>query len=185
MQVLALDISGTPFDWISTADAASYYASKKVAWDIGATSVLFRGGHNNHGVQSQIVIRPVIAIIGSERMAKNRRHEIPLGDDNRLLYARDRYTCAYCGDVFPHHQLSRDHVLARCRGGLDNFTNCVTACRDCNQKKGSKLVHAFKPLLYVPYVPCRFEHFILSGRNVIADQHQYLAAKLPHHSRLL
>jgi hypothetical protein len=34
-------------------------------------------------------------------------------------------------------------------------------------------------------VPCRYEHFILSGRHVLADQHDYLSAKLPKHSRLL
>ena len=51
--------------------------------------------------------------------------------------------------------------------------------------KGDKLVHHFRPLLYVPYVPCRAEHYLLSGRNVLADQHDYLSARLPKHSRLL
>ena len=41
------------------------------------------------------------------------------------------------------------------------------------------------PLLYVPYVPCRFEHFILSERRILADQMEYLAARLPKHSRAL
>jgi hypothetical protein len=63
--------------------------------------------------------------------------------------------------------------------------NCVTACKACNQAKGARFVHDFRPLLYVPYAPCRFEHFILSGRHVLADQHDYLSAKLPKHSRLL
>ena len=61
----------------------------------------------------------------------------------------------------------------------------MITCKRCNQDKQDKLVSDFKPLMYVPYVPCRFEHFILSGRNVLADQHEYLAAKLPRHSRLL
>jgi hypothetical protein len=38
-------------------------------------------------------------------------------------------------------------------------------------------------LRYVPYAPCRYEHFLLSGRHIVADQMAYLAAKLPRHSR--
>jgi hypothetical protein len=40
------------------------------------------------------------------------------------------------------------------------------------------------PLLYLPYSPCRYEHFILSGRNILVDQMDYLAAMLPPHSRM-
>lgn len=38
-------------------------------------------------------------------------------------------------------------------------------------------------LPYVPYEPCRFEHFILSGRRILADQADYLSRRLPAHSR--
>lgn len=41
------------------------------------------------------------------------------------------------------------------------------------------------PLLYVPYRPCRAEHFILSGRRILADQHEYLASRVRPGSRLL
>lgn len=183
--VLALDIAGNPMDWISAGDAALYYASGKVIWDIGNEEMILRGGHNHAGIQSVLRVRPVIAVNNHHRGMKALRKELPLGDSNRLLFGRDRNICAYCGEKFEWHQLSRDHILAKCRGGLDIWTNCVTACRACNQRKGSKLVQDFAPLLYVPYIPCRFEHFILSGRNVIADQHEYLAARLPGHSRLL
>ncbi|MFZ6657957.1 HNH endonuclease [Undibacterium sp. TJN19] len=184
-QILVLDIAGTPYGWMSPNDAASYYAADKVAWEIGEQLILLRGGTNMFGQQSKISVKPVISIKNSDRMSKSLRHHIPLGDGNRLLYARDKYFCAYCGEQYASHDLSRDHILARSRGGRDVWENCVTACRRCNQAKGSKLVHDFKPLIYVPYAPCRFEHFILSGRNVIADQLDYLSAKLPRHSRLL
>lgn len=183
--VLALDIAGNPFRWITTAEAIHYYAADKVIWDLGDREFTFRGGFSNDGVQSIIHAKSIIAVAGDDHERLVKSFNVAMGKDNRLLYARDRDTCAYCGNVFPYHRLSRDHVLARCRGGLDIWTNCVTACRKCNQAKGHKLVHDFKPLLYVPYVPCRFEHFILSGRNVMADQHAYLAARLPKHSRLL
>ncbi len=184
-QILVLDIAGVPYDWISQNDAATQYAAKKVAWDIGDQVIILRGGYNKDGEQSKIFIKPIISIRNSERMSRNSRHQIPLGDGNRLLYARDRHICAYCGETFPYQELSRDHILPTSRGGKDVWENCVTACKECNHAKGNKFVHDFKPLIYVPYAPCRFEHFILSGRNVIADQLEYLSAKLPRHSRLL
>ena len=183
--ILALDIAGNPFDWISAQEAIHYYATDKIAWELGERNFIFRGGYSKSGVQSRITVKPIIAVAGSEIMVRKLRAELPLGDNNELLFKRDRHICAYCGGHFSKHHLSRDHILPRVRGGRDNWMNCVTACKKCNQEKGCKLVHDFRPLIYVPYAPCRFEHFILSGRNVLADQHEYLAAKLPRHSRLL
>ncbi|CAN5283662.1 hypothetical protein BH11PSE11_BH11PSE11_07680 [soil metagenome] len=182
-QILALDIAGNPFDWICPQDAVHYYATNKVAWELGDREFVFRGGHSKAGGQSIIKVKAIIAIAGSEIMARKLRVQLPLGDQNDLLFRRDRYTCAYCGERFAHQKLSRDHILARTHGGRDTWMNCVTACRVCNQKKGHKMVNDFKPLIYLPYVPCRNQHFLLSGRNVLADQHDYLAAKLPAHSR--
>ena len=54
------------------------------------------------------------------------------------IYKRDRYTCQYCEAAFPTRDLTLDHVLPVSKGGLKSWTNIVTACRDCNQKKGNK-----------------------------------------------
>ena len=40
------------------------------------------------------------------------------------------------------------------------------------------------PPLYLPYVPSRFEDFLLAGRNIRADVDEWLAARLPKASRL-
>jgi hypothetical protein len=40
------------------------------------------------------------------------------------------------------------------------------------------------PLLYLPYVPSGFEGFLLEGRHIRADVHEWLAARLPKGSRL-
>lgn len=183
--VLALDIAGNPIEWISPHDAVLYYATGKVAWELGQLAMVFRGGYSRTGAQSRITVKPIIAIVGSEILLRMHRNELPLGKMNYLLFKRDRHTCAYCGGQFPYKELSRDHIVPRSRGGKDSWMNCVTACRRCNQEKGDRPVEQFRPLLYVPYVPCRAEHYLLSGRNVLADQHDYLAAQLPRHSRLL
>ncbi len=185
-QILALDIAGNPFDWLTPNEAVHYYATGKVAYDIGeANEFVFRGGTSRTGKQSIIRMKPIMAVAGSEIMARMLRSVLPLGHDNDLLFRRDRHTCAYCGGVFKRQLLSRDHVLPKKHQGRDVWTNCVTACKPCNQAKGHKKVEEFRPLLYVPYAPCRFEHFLLSGRNVLIDQHEYLSASLPRHSRML
>lgn len=184
-QVLSLDIAGNPHEWLSPQDAVTLYAKGRVAWDLGEAEQRFRGGHNRRGEQSCIAIKPIIALAGSELMVNFADHAIRLGDrGNALLFKRDRNTCAYCGDVFPKSRLTRDHIVPRSAGGKNSWMNCVTACIECNQAKADKPVHAFRPLVYLPYVPNRFEHFILSGRCILADQHAYLAARLPAHSRL-
>ncbi len=182
--ILALDIAGNPFDWIAPQEAVLYYACGKVAWELGEREQIFRGGYSRLGIQSRIAVKPIIAIAGSEIMARMLHGELPLGHQNHLLFKRDRYTCGYCGECMTHKDLSRDHILAQSRGGRDTWMNCVTACKVCNQEKGDRPIESFRPLLYVPYVPCRAEHYLLSGRNVLADQHEYLSARLPRHSRM-
>ena len=51
------------------------------------------------------------------------------------IKARDGHRCVYCGST---EDLTIDHIRPRARGGETNSTNCVTACRPCNQAKGSK-----------------------------------------------
>ena len=128
-QILALDIAGNPFDWIAPEDAILYYALGKVAWELGGREFVFRGGYSRSGVQSKIAVKPIIAIAGSEIMTRMFRTGLPLTHQNDLLFKRDRYTCAYCGNRFAHKELSRDHILPRSRGGQDTWMNCVTACK--------------------------------------------------------
>lgn len=185
--VLALDVAGNPFDWISHEEAVRLYACGKVAWDLGQNLRTFHGGTDRHGRVSTISIKPIIATSGMNSSLADMAEggAIALGSrDNALLFKRDRDTCAYCGELFSSAQLTRDHVVPRSKGGPNTWMNCVSACRGCNEAKADKSVHDFRPLIYLPYVPNRFEHFILSGRNILADQHEYLAAKLPASSRL-
>ena len=94
-------------------------------------------------------------------------------------------SAAYCGQRFMLRDLSRDHVVPVSRGGRDVWTNSVTACRRCNTKKANRSPEAADmPLLYVPYVPNRHEHFILRNRRILADQMEYLLAGVPRTSRL-
>jgi 5-methylcytosine-specific restriction endonuclease McrA len=55
------------------------------------------------------------------------------------VFLRDRFTCQYCGESLPTHDLTFDHLIPRSRGGHTTWTNVVTACSPCNLAKGSRL----------------------------------------------
>ena len=183
-RVLGLDIAGNPFKWLSAEEAVHYYASDKVVWDLGADLQVFHGGHQKDGHQSEISIKSIIAVRGETKRSYDKATINTHG--NFLLFRRDHNICAYCSDEFEGRDLTRDHVHPRSRGGSNDWVNSVTACKSCNMRKANRTPEeAGMQLLYVPYRPCRWEHFILQNRNVIADQMEYLKAKLPKHSRYI
>lgn len=185
-EVLVLDQSGFPMRWASLEDVAVEYAAGRVVWDLGQEDWRLRGGINARtGEQSVLHVRPLVAIRGALRNAHAPVSPVLAERSNALLFRRDRHICAYCGEPFDERHLTRDHIIPRCRGGLDTWTNCVTACVRCNQAKGARRVEDFRPLLYVPYAPCRNEQLLLARRHILADQMEYLAARLPKHSRAL
>lgn len=70
------------------------------------------------------------------------------------VYIRDKYCCQYCGDRFSAKELTLDHVLPVSQGGRKTWTNVVSACRTCNQKKRNRTPEeADMPLLSQPVVP--------------------------------
>ena len=66
------------------------------------------------------------------------------------VFLRDNFSCQYCLDRLPTHDLTFDHVIPRSRGGHTTWENVVTACGTCNLLKGSRLprecrMHPRKP----------------------------------------
>jgi len=53
----------------------------------------------------------------------------------RSIILRDRFRCQYCGEQFPAHELTFDHVVPRARGGKTEWGNILSACVECNGKK--------------------------------------------------
>ena len=149
--------------------------------------MLFRsvlGGRNrDSGERSQIVASSIIAIRGKAMATRAFSQVPPL--NNRELFHRDRFLCAYCGHVLQGAKLTRDHVVPFSRGGRDTWMNVVTACRPCNERKSDRTPEkANMELLYLPYVPNRAEYLILTNRRILADQMEFLAQHVPAQSRL-
>ena len=64
------------------------------------------------------------------------------------VYIRDLHTCQYCVKKFNYKDLTIDHVLPASQGGPKTWTNVVTACRACNQRKANRTPEKAKmPLL--------------------------------------
>lgn len=182
--VLQLDIQGTPQAWISAEHAAVHMATGAVAWVVGDAPLrTLRGGFNvKAGRQSLIDVHPIIALSGASRI--NLFDVVPAFSRNKL-FRRDRCTCAYCGQRFPESVLQCEHIVPESRGGVWSWMNLVTACAACNGIKADRTPEeARMPLLYLPYVPSRFEDFLLQGRHIRADVHEWLASRLPKGSRL-
>ena len=183
MAVLALDVSGLPRAWVTHDEAITYHAKQLVAWTLGEVVAKYHGGIQKDGTISYLETPSIIAVKGTG-FSMRKHSRVPL--NNRTLFARDRNICAYCGGHFNPSQLSRDHIHPKFRGGLDEWTNVVTACKPCNQKKGCKtLKDSSMELIYIPYEPNHFENLILQNRNILADQMEYLMSGVPKHSRVL
>lgn len=54
----------------------------------------------------------------------------------RAVFARDSWTCQYCGS---RGHLTVDHVIPRSRGGQSVWENIVASCASCNRRKGDRL----------------------------------------------
>ena len=79
----------------------------------------------------------------------------------RNIMKRDHHSCQYCGK---RSDLTLDHVIPKSRNGRDTWENLVTACNDCNVRKGNRTPdEARMPLKVKPYRPMHitfFQHFI-------------------------
>ena len=88
---------------------------------------------------------------------------LPLTREN--LARRDSHRCQYCGLgrrelARAGHQLTRDHVLPRSRGGADTWRNVVLSCGPCNHRKADRTpAEAGMTLLREPRTPSRWEMF--------------------------
>ena len=56
----------------------------------------------------------------------------------REIFIRDNFTCQYCG--VQTRDLTIDHIIPRSKNGPHTWENLVSACRQCNHRKGGKTI---------------------------------------------
>ena len=94
----------------------------------------------------------------------------------RAVFARDRWTCQYCGHE--RANLTVDHVIPRSKGGDSTWENIVTCCAPCNRRKGDRLPRqvgmkprrkprAPSPTIFIhvasPTIPAAWEQYLIAA----------------------
>lgn len=185
-QILRTDASGMPLEWIDYRHAVKLHALDMVAYTLGSAIMTIHGGINSRSRErSQLQLHSILATHGYHQslFRRDRGYMPPLC--NETLFQRDAHVCLYCGDAFHRRDLSRDHVTPVSRGGQDTWNNLVTACVRCNtHKAGRTPEEAGMQLLAIPFTPTHAEYIYLQGRNVLADQMEFLIAHFPRTSPL-
>ena len=97
-----------------------------------------------HSHRMKMQMPSVIRLLEYRRIPHQTR---ALSRKNILL--RDRNTCQYCQKVLIASELTLDHVVPRCHGGLSTWENLVACCRECNRRKGSQMLHELKEMKLV------------------------------------
>lgn len=97
---------------------------------------------------------------------------------NTFLFARDDYTCQYCGkhrrELRGRQFLTRDHVVPISHGGNNDWSNVVTACSPCNNRKGNRTPgQAHMPLRAIPGEP-NYVHLVWAVRRVTPSQAHWI-----------
>ena len=95
----------------------------------------------------------------------------------RAVFARDRWTCQYCGHE--RGNLTVDHVIPRSKGGDSTWENIVTCCAPCNRRKGDRLPRqvGMKPR-HKPRAPSPTIFIHVASPTIPAAWEQYLAGRL-------
>jgi len=93
----------------------------------------------------------------------------------RAVFARDRWTCQYCGHE--RGNLTVDHVIPRSKGGPSNWENIVTCCAPCNRRKGDRLPRQAKMVpMRSPRAPSSTVFIHVAAPTIPAAWEQYLVA---------
>ncbi len=165
-RVLVLNASYEPIN-VCTVRRAAVLVLKQRA------EILEHTGRSLHS-ESMTLPRPiVIRLVTYVRIPRDaHRRKIT----RRAVFARDRWTCQYCGHE--RGTLTVDHVIPRSKGGSSTWDNIVTCCAPCNRRKGDRLPKqanmtpqrppgAPNPTIFVhvatPTIPAAWERYLVAA----------------------
>jgi hypothetical protein len=184
VSILRINTAGRAIEWLSWQAAVCLHARDLVSWTYGEEIMAVKGGYCRlTGQQSALTLNSIIACRG--KVIDPGRSHPPL--TKKALFRRDQHVCLYCGQLCIDAELSRDHVKPLSRGGLNCWTNVVSACRRCNARKGNAEIETLGiQLLALPYMPNHAEYLALShSGRILGDQMLFLKRQFPAQSRLL
>lgn len=123
-------------------------------------------------LHSAYLAQPVPLVIRLVHYVRLPHRRVPA--TRAAVMLRDLNMCQYCGETPGRRELTVDHVIPRSRGGGHNWQNLVTACKHCNQKKGSQTPdEAMMQLRRKPYEPS-YVALVLLSNPVAAQRYEQL-----------
>ncbi|MCL4858811.1 MAG: HNH endonuclease [Caldilineaceae bacterium] len=161
-QVLVLNAGYEPLSLVSVRRAVVLLLREKAEL-LEATQQMLSSA--SHSVPVPLVIRLVHYVKLPHRRVPATRTAVML---------RDAYTCQYCAEAPGRQNLTVDHVIPRSRGGKHGWENLVTACKRCNQKKGSFTPdEAMMSLVRRPFEPT-YVALVLLSNPIAAERWEQL-----------
>lgn len=141
----------------------------------GKAEILEKDGTRRFRSETRIVPCPaVIRLVRYVHVPHRFRRQVT----NTFLFARDDYSCQYCGkhkkELRGRQFLTRDHIVPLSRGGANTWENVVTSCSPCNNRKGDRLPREVGlKLLNEPGQP-NYVHLVWVVRRVTGAQAKYI-----------
>lgn len=172
---LVLNSDYTPLTIISWKRALIWSIKHEYDYNIGVEIIDFYkndyilGGNNKKF--------PIPAVVKTPKYYRIHTQNVNFSRKN--IFIRDNYTCQYCNEKKEYNKLTYDHVIPKSlwknKGGSATcWTNIVTACVECNRKKGNKTPkQANMPLKNLPIMPQKsykylpITHWLLKIRDDI------------------
>jgi len=146
---------------------------KVISWEAAVRLVYQKKAHvletYDEEISSPSVTWRMPAVICLSKPLKPMKEGIKFSRIN--VFTRDGFRCQYCGDRKSMRELNYDHVVPRVRGGKTNWTNIVTACYPCNDKKAGRTPEeAGMRLLRAPIRPKSLPHsYVAMDRKTIPE----------------
>ena len=106
-----------------------------ILWLAQKTDVLEQYEIQVHSVSQSFNLPAVMRIT---KFVRFKRNSSRVRFSRQHVFLRDDYHCQYCRKNFNTKELTMDHVIPVVSGGKTTWSNIVTCCVDCNQRKGSK-----------------------------------------------
>ena len=127
----------------------------------------------NRRLRSVSKAYPFPSVIKINRYVNRPYHGVVLSRHN--IFKRDRHKCQYCETA---KDLTLDHVVPRSKGGISSWTNLVTACKECNAKKGDNTPEkAGMKLKAAPFRPSYVSFIGLANGVLRKEWEPYLGLK--------
>lgn len=128
MKTLVLNASYEPIRMISWERAIYYLMTEKA-------DVVSEYDRVVRSTSIAIKLPRVIKLKKYVKMANNLTH---IRYSKRNILLRDKMKCQYCGIKCTNANATMDHIIPKSRGGGTSWTNIVTACHSCNNKKDNR-----------------------------------------------